>query len=130
MMFVVGPAIEIFPMFFVLVIPAMTTAPGDMILKSGEIMLISVRIAPMKVSLNSAHRLFFCAVILWAISCVKNDAVRISVNIAKLVVSFIVWYGGMLVDSAMPMTSSAAIVKCLVSFLLKCIFVFGSWVGI
>lgn len=128
-MFVVGPAMEIFPMFFVLVMPDMNTAPGDMILNSGDIMLISVRIAPVNVSLNSAHRLCFCAVILCAISWVKKDVVRISVNIVRLVGSFIAWYGNMPIDSAMPVTSSAAIVRCLVSVLLKCIFVFGGWVG-
>ena len=83
-MFVVGPAMAVFPMLFVSAYPEIMTAPGDMILKSGVIVEISVRIAPVSVSLNSAHRPCVCAVILWAISCRKNDVVSIVVKVASI----------------------------------------------
>jgi len=122
---------DIFPIFFALLIPATITAPGDMILKRGETMEISVRIAPRNVSLNSAQRLVLCAIILWAISCVKKEVVRIIVNVVNIKGPPITWrvYGKMPIDSPMPVTSSAAIVRCLISLLLKCIFPFVGSVG-
>jgi len=79
-MFVAGPAIDIFPTLSLSANPATITAPGDMILKNGEIMESSVKMAPMTVSLNSAQNPFLCAAVLWAISCMKKDVVNIIVN--------------------------------------------------
>ena len=60
-MLVEGPAMDIFPMLFLLANPAMKTAPGDIILKSGEIIDIAVKIMPTNISLNSAHNPSFWA---------------------------------------------------------------------
>lgn len=78
--FVVGPAMAIFPMFSLSVNPEIITAPGDIILKNCDIMESNVKMAPINVSLNSAHSPLFCAAILWAISCVKNDVVKMAVK--------------------------------------------------
>jgi len=83
-MFVIGPVMDIFPTLSLSADPAIMTAPGDMILKNIGNMESSVKTAPMSVSLNSAHNPFFCAVILWAISCVKKDVVKISVSEANM----------------------------------------------
>lgn len=77
-MFVTGPAMDIFPMSSLRAGPEIITAPGEMILKTGEIMEISVMAAPINVSLNSAHKPLVWAATLWAISCTKKDAVRIT----------------------------------------------------
>ena len=62
-MLVAGPAIAVFPIVFWSVAPATITAPGDMNLK-GNGMEIAVIKAPIGVSLNSAHKPYFCATIL------------------------------------------------------------------
>ena len=54
-MFVKGPAMEVFPMVSLLAFPATITAPGEIILKKGEIIDTSVTKAPMRVNRNSAH---------------------------------------------------------------------------
>jgi hypothetical protein len=60
-MFVAGPAMEIFPTLFLSKNPPIITAPGDIILKKGEIVESRVKAAPKNVSLNSAHNPFLCA---------------------------------------------------------------------
>jgi len=123
-MFIVGPATDIFPMFFLSAIPAIMTAPGDIILNNGETMETSVKTTPISVSLNSAHNPFLCAAILWAISCMKKDAVIIAVNTASMLGSLIWAKVNVAIpnDNPMPTTSNAAIDKCVISFLLKCTF--------
>lgn len=122
-MFVVGPMREIFPRVFTSVNPEMMTAPGDIILKSGEIIDISVSAVLIRFSLNSAQSPFLCAAVLWAISWVRKDVVRIVVNAAS-VGRF--WVSGVIGKSASEsparMTSVVAAVRCLVSVLLKCVF--------
>ena len=54
--FVKGPAMLVFPMVSLLAAPPIITAPGAIILKNGEMMDKSVMRAPMRVSLNSAHK--------------------------------------------------------------------------
>jgi len=83
-MFVIGPAMDVFPMLFMSADPAIITAPGDIILKSGVITEINVKMAPMSVSLNSAHNPSLCATILWAISCRKKDVVNIIVKVTNI----------------------------------------------
>jgi len=130
-MFVAGPAMDIFPMLSLSANPAIITAPGDMILKNGENMENSVRMAPMNVSLNSAHNSFLCAAILWAISCVKKDAVKIAVNRANINDPPILGKAPRVIpqDNPMPITSSVAIVKCWISLVLKFIFRLFVWIG-
>lgn len=129
-MFVAGPAIDILPILSLFASPATITAPGDIILKSGEITENSVKMAPINVNLNSAHNPFLCAVILWAISCMKKDVVKIAVNTANIAgCPPIAAYtsGNIPIDNPMPMTSNAPIVKCMISLMLKCTFpLFGS----
>ena len=55
-MFVKGPAMLVFPMVSLLAVPPIITAPGAIILKKGEMTDKSVMRAPIRVSLNSAHR--------------------------------------------------------------------------
>jgi hypothetical protein len=55
-MFVKGPAMLVFPMVSLLAVPPIITAPGAIILKNGEMMDMSVMTAPIRVSLNSAHK--------------------------------------------------------------------------
>lgn len=56
-MFVAGPAKAVLPMIFLSTkLPLIITAPGEMSLKMGEKMLMSVISAPHVVSRNSAHR--------------------------------------------------------------------------
>lgn len=56
-MLVNGPAMAVFPTIFRSTKPpAIITAPGEMILNSGEIMEISVMSAPHSVRRNSAQR--------------------------------------------------------------------------
>lgn len=74
-MFVIGPAMDIFPTSFKRAGPDIITAPGDISLK-GVNTEIKVRTAPHVVKRNSAHNPLRCAVILCAISCTKNEAVR------------------------------------------------------
>lgn len=50
-----GPAREIFPIVSLLPLPAIITAPGEMILKRGESMEIRVKRAPTVVNRNSAQ---------------------------------------------------------------------------
>ena len=83
MMLVVGPAMLILPIFRWSAYPPIITAPGAIILKNGEAIDNNVNNAPISVKRNSAHKPFFCAIVLWAISCVKNDAVTMMVNSAK-----------------------------------------------
>ena len=83
-MFVAGPAMDIFPIFSLSANPAIITAPGDIILKNSGSMESIVRMAPINVSLNSAHSPFLCAAILCAISCMKKDAVNIVANRANM----------------------------------------------
>lgn len=54
-MFVKGPATAVFPTESLLAVPAIITAPGEIILKNGETIDKSVMRAPKRVNRNSAH---------------------------------------------------------------------------
>jgi hypothetical protein len=54
-MFSDGPAMAVFPILSLLELPAIITAPGEIILK-GDIIEIRVRRAPNIISRNSAHK--------------------------------------------------------------------------
>ena len=55
-MFVIGPAMAVFPTVSLVPAPAIITAPGEIILNGRKIQ-INVMRAPCIVSRNSAHRL-------------------------------------------------------------------------
>jgi hypothetical protein len=84
MMFVAGPAIEIFPISSMLAGPEIITAPGDIILKGIRIEMHVMR-APHKVKRNSAHNPRRCAVTLCAISCMKNEKVITAASAEKTI---------------------------------------------
>jgi len=67
--------------------PEIITAPGDIILKGRRIEM-HVKIAPQRVKRNSAHKPRRCAVILCAISCVKNDNVIIAARAENMKAQF------------------------------------------
>jgi hypothetical protein len=115
-MLVRGPAIAVFPAVSLFMEPAIITAPGEMILKSGRKIEKAVISAPNKVSRNSAHKPKYCAVNLWASSCKRNVKVNTITRIAKT--------SGVLgissdpyktMDSPTPMTSKALRVRCRIS---------------
>jgi hypothetical protein len=54
LIFVIGPAIDVFPIVFLSATPPTMTAPGEIILK-GDIIVNNVMRAPNMVILNSAH---------------------------------------------------------------------------
>jgi len=61
-----GPAREIFPRFSRLPLPAIITAPGEMIFRGVGSMETRVKRAPTVVNRNSAQNPKYWAVILWA----------------------------------------------------------------
>lgn len=74
-MLMIGPAIDIFAISSIRAGPEIITAPGEISL-IGETIEIRVIMAPHVVRRNSAHKPLFWAVILCAISCIKNEAVK------------------------------------------------------
>jgi len=54
--FVIGPAIAVFPTTSLSANPAIITAPGEIILKNGEIMDMRVSKTPSIINRNSAHK--------------------------------------------------------------------------
>ncbi len=82
-MLVKGPARAVFPAFFLVIGPAIITAPGDIILKNGSNIEIRVMSAPKGVNRNSAHSPKCCADSLWAISCSRKENVNISARLNR-----------------------------------------------
>ena len=115
---VAGPAIEIFPISFMLAGPEIITAPGEIILK-GKIMEIPVKTEPQTVKRNSAHKPRLCAVTLCAISCIKNEKVITAARAEKIRVQFGCPKESNPNDKLMPITSNVPRAKCLSSFGLK-----------
>ena len=126
-MFVNGPEMAVLPIVSLSATPAIITAPGEMILKKGEMIEINVIKAPHSVKRNSAHNPYRWAVSLWTISWTRNEAVNTNIN----VITTSGWLprrpkaSSGAIDKPTPETSSALITKSLVSILLKPNFVEG-----
>ena len=113
-----GPAIEVFPRSSNVAGPEIITAPGEINL-NGKIIEKMVIIAPIVVKRNSDHKPRFCAVTLWAISCVKKDTVIMAAKAEKTITELPDQKVLNPNDNPTPITIKVAMDRCFSSVGLK-----------